>query len=160
MITFTLAGPPVAKGRARFARRGSNVVTFTPDKTQKHEHAIGYAAKVAAMGRTLEGPLSLEVVFGVPIPSSWPRWKRLEAAQGTLSPTGRSDLDNYLKCVLDGLNGVIWKDDAQVVHLIAEKRYSEEPFTSVRVAEWKSSISQTANTSGPPSPYLPIPPTF
>ena len=159
IISFSLLGKPIPKARARFARRGSNVVAFTPDKTAQHEQAIGYAGKVAAMGRVLDGPIRLEAVFGLPIPPSWPKWKRLEAAEGTLRPAGRPDTDNLLKAVLDGLNGVIWKDDAQIVHIVVEKLYSVEPFTAVRVAEWNTSTQMKANISSQPSNSWGVTPT-
>ena len=33
----------------------------------------------------------------------------------------RGDIDNYVKTVLDGLNGVAWLDDKQVVKIVALK---------------------------------------
>lgn len=33
----------------------------------------------------------------------------------------RGDLDNYLKTILDGLNGIAWDDDRQVVKITAVK---------------------------------------
>lgn len=33
----------------------------------------------------------------------------------------RGDIDNYVKTVLDGLNGVAWVDDKQVVKVVAIK---------------------------------------
>ena len=120
---------------------------YTPPKTTKHEEALGYAAKVAAQGLVIEGPINLDVRFCVPIPSSWPKWRRLKAIESTLYPTGRPDLDNYIKTVLDGLNGVIWQDDSQVVRITAEKVYSVEPHTNVRIRECMSSTSQTMSTA-------------
>ena len=39
---------------------------------------------------------------------------------------GRGDLDNYLKLVLDALNGIAWKDDRSVVEVHA-RRFRDEP---------------------------------
>jgi Holliday junction resolvase RusA-like endonuclease len=33
----------------------------------------------------------------------------------------RGDVDNYLKTVMDGLNGIAWEDDKQVYAVEAEK---------------------------------------
>lgn len=33
----------------------------------------------------------------------------------------RGDIDNYVKTVMDGLNGVAWEDDVQVVQIEASK---------------------------------------
>ena len=44
-----------------------------------------------------------------------------------IRPTGKPDIDNIIKAVLDGLNGVAFKDDAQVVFISAQKLYSDTP---------------------------------
>ena len=38
----------------------------------------------------------------------------------------RCDIDNLIKAVLDALNGVVWKDDDQIIHLVAYKNYNKE----------------------------------
>lgn len=42
------------------------------------------------------------------------------------TPGGRGDLDNYVKLVLDALNGVAWKDDRSVVEIRA-RRFFDNP---------------------------------
>lgn len=39
--------------------------------------------------------------------------------------TARPDLDNYLKAVMDAFNGIVYKDDSQIVKFTASKVYSE-----------------------------------
>ncbi len=52
---------------------------------------------------------------------------------GQLHPTKKPDLDNVQKAIYDGLNGVVWKDDVQVVKAVVGKRYGETPGVRVKV---------------------------
>ena len=63
----------------------------------------------------------IEAVF--PIPKSWPRAKKAEALAGKLPP-GKPDIDNILKVVLDGLNGIAYEDDKQVTMTQCKKVYA------------------------------------
>lgn len=62
----------------------------------------------------------IEAVFS--IPKSWTRAKKAEAAAGKLAP-GKPDIDNILKVVLDGLNGIAYEDDKQVTIVRCKKSY-------------------------------------
>ena len=42
-------------------------------------------------------------------------------------PKRKPDIDNVLKVVLDSLNGIAYKDDAQVVMVSGKKIYGDEP---------------------------------
>ena len=64
----------------------------------------------------------IEAVF--PIPKSWTRAKKAEAMAGKLPP-GKPDIDNILKVVLDGLNGIAYEDDKQVVLTQCKKVYAD-----------------------------------
>ncbi len=57
------------------------------------------------------------------IPASWSLKKQRGAAMGEIQHTKRPDLDNVVKAIKDGCNGVAWKDDSQVVSLSARKIY-------------------------------------
>ena len=48
------------------------------------------------------------------------------ALENKIRPVTKPDTDNILKIVKDALNGVLWKDDAQVVSDKVEKFYSQE----------------------------------
>ena len=40
-----------------------------------------------------------------------------------------------MKLYADAFNGVIWRDDSQVVRVVSEKRYSDRPGVHVMVRE-------------------------
>jgi Holliday junction resolvase RusA-like endonuclease len=83
----------------------------------------------------LEGALHVQVSAYFAVPQSWSTTKRAAALTGAIRPTKRPDLDNVVK-VLDALNGVIWRDDAQVISGVIDKHYSDRPRLRVEVARF------------------------
>jgi Holliday junction resolvase RusA-like endonuclease len=127
-------GATVSKGRPRATARGGKVRTFTPAKTRNYENLVKLEAGRMMAGVALfEGPIRLHVTANLQIPASWSKKKQASALDGSLLPTSRPDVDNYAKAVLDALNEVVFRDDSQVVQLIAGKRYSERPGLSIRI---------------------------
>ena len=45
------------------------------------------------------------------------------------------DIDNLTKAILDGLNGVVWKDDAQIVNLQVTKNLDATPHIDLLIEE-------------------------
>ena len=72
-----------------------------------------------------ENLVCVSLEFMIKIPKSWSKKKRL-AGENTYC-NNNSDIDNYIKAILDSLNGVYFIDDRQVVEVFAIKKYSNEP---------------------------------
>ncbi len=134
MIKFTVPGEPVAKGRPRFSTRGGYARAYTPKKTRDAEQIIACEA-VKACPAPLLGSLVLTINIYRSIPKSFTKAKTAEALAGKLHPVTRPDLDNYIKIVLDALNGVAYHDDSSVVYIVAGKWYSDNPRMEIRIAE-------------------------
>lgn len=134
VIDFTVPGQPQGKGRARIGKVGAFARMFTPAKTVAYEGLIAHAAHQAMAGRPLlEGTVSVSMHIDCQIPSSWSAKKRAQALVGSVYPTTKPDADNVIKAIYDGLNGVLWHDDAQVVEGHQLKRYSATPGVRVVV---------------------------
>ena len=139
-IEFFVPGAPVGKGRPRAARRGAGVVMFTPEKTAGYE-ALVAATAAAALAcdalahQLLDGPLEAVLEMRFPAPASWSKARRARALAGAEWHTSKPDADNVAKAVLDACNGVVFRDDAQVVVMIATKAFSEEPGVRVVIRE-------------------------
>lgn len=129
-IVITIPGPPVAKGRPRMTRTGR---AFTPAKTRAAEGYMRHAIAAQAGQPMLEGALDVSVTLIMPIPASWSQRKRQDAATGVLMPTNKPDADNLAKTICDAANGLLWKDDAQIVRLHISKVYGEKPGTVLSV---------------------------
>ena len=52
-----------------------------------------------------------------------PKKKQAAVYAGEIKPTVKPDIDNIVKIVLDGLNGVAFTDDKQVIEIQAQKCY-------------------------------------
>lgn len=133
-VVFNIPGQPVPKGRPKFARRGAHVSTYTPAKTVNYENLVKMAATHAMCGQEpTAAPVALALYLSLQIPASWSNKRRAMAAAGAIAATKKPDADNVLKGIKDGCNGIVWRDDAQVVRIHIEKRYSETPGALVKV---------------------------
>ena len=131
MINIYVAGQPVGKARPRVTKSGR---VYTPTKTMKAEVSIQDAAREAMQGQQpLDGPVYVSAAFNMEIPASWTKTKRQQAGIGSVMPAGKPDIDNLAKTILDALNGIVYRDDSQVVQLAISKRYSDEPGTFITI---------------------------
>lgn len=136
IIAFTVPGVPIGKGRARVATFAGRARMYTPAKTASYEGLIAHEARIAMDGRDLiAGPVDVLLEIKVPIPASWSQKKQRAAQAGDVRPTGKPDIDNTCKAIFDGINQVVWKDDAQVVSVTARKRYAMVPGVHVLINE-------------------------
>lgn len=137
---FELLGPPVAKARPRarmvFPRSKPPFVHFyQAGESEQYEQALGYVARAAMRSRApTDRPVALLMHCFIAVPPSWRPRLRSDALAGALLPASKPDADNFLK-IVDGLNGVVWIDDAQVVDARVIKRYSARPALRIEVRE-------------------------
>lgn len=136
VIDFIVPGQPQGKGRPRVGKAGQHARMYTPAKTVAYEGLIAHAAHAALHGLPmLDGPVAVRMQLHCQVPASWSRRKQQDALAGKIRPTTKPDVDNVVKAVFDGCNGVLWRDDVQVVELHVTKRYSAAP--SVMVEAWE-----------------------
>jgi Holliday junction resolvase RusA-like endonuclease len=134
-LTLTVPGEPRGKGRPRASARvvqtrdgpRANVSVHTPGDTRAAEAGIASAFRARYPGhRPWTRAVMLRFVAVFPVPPSWPKYLREEAARGTVYHTSTPDTDNCWKLILDALNDLAWADDAQVQGG-GVKRYGSPP---------------------------------
>jgi Holliday junction resolvase RusA-like endonuclease len=146
MIAFRVNGIAQQAGSKRaFVPKGWTrpILTDSNRNLKSWQQLVAECAHHALMQRAaaerglLLGAVRLSVAFFLPRPKSLPR---REVAH-TKSP----DLDKFVRAIQDALTGVIFRDDAQVVELIAMKRYAaaaETAHADVRI-EASAGVEQT-----------------
>lgn len=105
---------PIAQPKERH-RKGAGGRMYTPEKTVAAEEAIGWAFKNAARGHRVDK----ESRFGLVI-----------AVAGA---NAAADVDNLAKVVMDGLQGVLYRNDKQVDELHVRRLPGREKRTEVTV---------------------------
>lgn len=134
MIRIEIPGPAVAKGRPRATVIGERARMYTPAATESYEAKVAWLAKQAMAGRPpLDQAVEVVIRVGIIPPQSWSKKKISEAIEGRRRPLSRPDLDNLAKSVSDGLNGVIYVDDARICNLIVSKHYAPSAGVVVEV---------------------------
>lgn len=132
-VQVYVPGQPRGKGRPRFARVGGGVRTYTDAKTASYEAVLRLAGAQAMQGMApLEGALRVSVNAWMRVPASWSKRKQADALAFRLWPTAKPDADNLVK-TLDALNGIVWRDDAQIVEMTVRKVYAGTPALVINV---------------------------
>jgi len=107
---LTIHMKPKAKGRPRFGKG----YTYTPSATRLAEKEL--KVKIAANDPPkFTKAVAMNIVFTFKRPKSVNR----------IYPTVRPDLDNLVKLVTDSGNGLIYKDDCQIIQITTSKQYGK-----------------------------------
>jgi len=117
-VEFFVAGVAQPKGSARaFIPKGWQraVITSSNPRLKEWQTLVSLEAARHVPQGALDGPVVVEVGFILHRPESLPK----KVAHCTKKP----DVDKLARAALDALTGIVFKDDAQVVDLLARKRY-------------------------------------
>ncbi len=129
-LEFVIPGVPMAWARA--GSNGSQRFTAAPHRDYKRATAL--LAKRAMAGRELfTGPVAIALTAVFEPPASWTKKARAAALAGEAVPVVKPDWDNLGKIVSDAMNGVVYKDDAQIFDAHVGKRYGEMARVEVAV---------------------------
>lgn len=135
-VEFEVPGPPVGKGRPRFARAGNYVRTFTPEKTASYENLVKLMYKTQCGGKMLgDGPLGMLIIAYYQIPQSASKKKKANMLEGRELPTVKPDSSNVLKSIEDALNCIAYPDDKQIIDTRVLRLYGEHPHVYVSIWE-------------------------
>ena len=130
-IRFFVPGIVKAQQRFKFTKKG---VRYTPKQTRTHQSLVRDAFD--GVDVTLpswctlpySGPIQICVTTLIQAPKSRPKWFHEKLNQlGVLPALTRPDIDNYLKLVMDALNGIVWYDDKYVFSGHQTKMYAQFP---------------------------------
>lgn len=104
-LRFPVPGRPQSKQRPRLGGEGQ---VYTPSETTDYEGMVTEVAEVAK-------------------PGSWPMDGSYELQLAILYPDARfADVDNVAKSITDGLQGVLWHDDRDVMSVHAVRHVVDE----------------------------------
>jgi len=117
VIRFQVRGLPIPQGSHRsYLVNGRPVITTSAKGLATWRRLVADVAQQFAPDEPWQGPVGIELDFGIPKPKSAPKRRRVW-------PDKRPDIDKLSRAVFDALTQVIFADDSQVVFLRASKDY-------------------------------------
>lgn len=142
-VRFFVHGDPRSQGSTRaFIVKGRAVTTNKTPGLDTWRKTIAAAAQPHA--HMFEGPVVVALHFHLGRPQSLPK-KRLSYA------TKKPDLDCLVRSCLDALTAVMFRDDAQVVQIVATKGYAR-PGARIGVEVMVGQAHEGFGTTGEPEP--------
>jgi Holliday junction resolvase RusA-like endonuclease len=133
-IEFTVLGEPHAQMRHKTFKRGSFTGAYDPSADIKKDFLM--TVQHNAPKEPILGPIMVTVVFYFGrVKSHYKTGKNSSMLRDDCPEwhTSRKDIDNLQKLIFDALNGIFWRDDAQICWVEAQKKYSESPRTEITI---------------------------
>ena len=134
VVEFEVRGDPKAQPRHRHYSRGRFVKVYDPAADAKD--LLASVIQEHAPSEPLEGAIRIDVHTFFPRPASHYGTGRNSGklkASAPLYYSKKPDRDNLDKFLLDSMNGIFFKDDAQVCDGPVTKQYSTRPRTVIRI---------------------------
>jgi len=131
-FSFVIHTEPRPKKRPKVYRWA----TVNPSKKDEEDVRILFKKIKTKPKKPLSQQIRVQFKFYVTPPKSTPQWKYEYIENGYLRPNKSPDLDNYVKLILDALNGLLWEDDRFIVEIHSGKYYTlDRPRTEIFVSE-------------------------
>lgn len=143
-VNFTIDGEAKGKERPRFSKNTGRA--YTADQTIMYENWIKLLYR-STVKHYFQGNVKMIVNCYYEITKNdreaikknnikTKEYKEVKAKlDGFSRPTKKPDLDNIIKAIADSLNGIAYKDDAQIVEIESKKFYSEAPRVEVTIQD-------------------------
>jgi len=129
-ISFTVPGQPQGKLRPRWSRTRM----YSPQKTVDYETYIKEMFVISYPDFVLlEGALEITITAWMMIPKSTSKKRAKLMIDRVIRPDKKPDWDNLSKVVGDALEGLAYKNDAQIVDGILHKYYTMQPRLEVKI---------------------------
>ena len=134
--SFSVPGEPTGKARPRVVRTSGFPRTYTPEKTVNYENLVKVEYERQCRDRHFgESTVGMQIIAHYGIPASASKRKKSDMLAGIIRPKKKPDCDNVVKIIWDALNGIAYRDDAQIVICSIEKRYAAIPHIDITITE-------------------------
>ena len=127
---------PMAKQSFRTTRNGNKYLDPSVIKYRKTIRNMAILQMRNQKAEKIEGAVNMNIIYAFRRPQSLSKKERNEIDNGKIVPkTTKPDIDNLTKAILDALNGIVWKDDAQVTQINVQKIWSAKDQIEVEIWE-------------------------
>ena len=140
ILLLEIPGAPVGQGRPRFTNINGHPKAYDPENSRNYKAYVRMLATQAMKDSDftmIEGACSIKIVAYFEVPKSKSKKFKLAALNNKEWPTKKPDVDNIAKAIQDALNGLVYKDDSNIVYMSVSKYYSTNPKVLVIVCEEK-----------------------
>jgi Holliday junction resolvase RusA-like endonuclease len=144
MIDIEIDGLPIPWKRPghRSIRSGDKNIAIIYDRQKKEKEMIQWQLRSQYKNEPVLCPLLLDVVFRFPVPKAASAKLRTQMLNGMVHHYHKPDCDNLVGFYQDCMNGIVYKDDAQICDLHVRKIYALYPSTLIRIRPFEFNINK------------------